>query len=49
MQSISVGSLNTVLAQLVEYGKHTGNEFLYKINRRCVDFTCLVQQVKQVS
>ncbi|RIA85786.1 P-loop containing nucleoside triphosphate hydrolase protein [Glomus cerebriforme] len=48
VQSTSVGSFNTVLAQLGEYGKRTGNEFLYNINRRYVDFTCLIQQVKQI-
>ncbi|GES99488.1 midasin [Rhizophagus clarus] len=50
IQSISVGSFDTELAQLVEYGKHVGNDLLllYKINRKCLDFICLIQQIKLI-
>ncbi|GBC28203.2 uncharacterized protein OCT59_003902 [Rhizophagus irregularis] len=50
IQSISVGSFDTELAQLVEYGKFAGGDSLliYKINRKCLDFIFLVQQVKQI-
>ncbi|CAI2169296.1 7876_t:CDS:10, partial [Funneliformis geosporum] len=48
IQFMSIGSFNTIQTQLVEYCKHTGNEFLYRINRRYMDFACLIQQLKQI-
>ncbi|CAG8439564.1 5371_t:CDS:10 [Funneliformis mosseae] len=47
-QFMSIGSFNTIQTQLVEYCKHTGDEFLSRVNRRCMDLACLIQQLKQI-